>query len=164
MPGLCRRGEMFGKKEEITRHKINMRAEQIIPASFLLVILIGTLLLMLPVATAEGEHTSLLTALFTSTTSVCRSFLASVNFGLMISQASACFLSNAAFFITPGRTVAIAGRKRGQMIEAIKWPPNAGRVILRSFETSWSFPSTFAELVALIRSSGRVEAERRKSW
>ena len=71
MPGLCRRGEMFGKKEEILRHKINMRAEQIIPASFLLVILIGTLLLMLPAATVEGEHTSLLTALFTSTTSVC---------------------------------------------------------------------------------------------
>ena len=41
-----------------------------------------------------------------------------------------------AFFITPGRTVAMAGRKRGQMMVAIRWPPNAGRVILRSRDTS----------------------------
>ena len=48
-----------------------MRAERIIPVSFLLVIIAGTLLLMLPFATVKGEHTSILTALFTSTTSVC---------------------------------------------------------------------------------------------
>lgn len=44
---------------------------QIIPAGFLMLILIGTVLLMLPFSTAEGEVTSPLTALFTSTTSVC---------------------------------------------------------------------------------------------
>lgn len=42
-----------------------------IPAGFLVLIIIGALLLMLPAATVSGEETGLLTALFTSTTSVC---------------------------------------------------------------------------------------------
>lgn len=42
-----------------------------IPAGFLILILIGAGLLMLPWSTAPGEHTTFLTALFTSTTSVC---------------------------------------------------------------------------------------------
>ncbi len=42
-----------------------------IPISFLLAIVIGTLLLMLPVSSAPGEETGALTALFTATTSVC---------------------------------------------------------------------------------------------
>ena len=44
---------------------------QLIPISFFLAILAGTILLMLPVSTASGESTGILTALFTSTTSVC---------------------------------------------------------------------------------------------
>ena len=43
----------------------------IIPLSFLLAIVVGTLLLLLPAATAEGAETDFLTALFTATTSVC---------------------------------------------------------------------------------------------
>ena len=43
----------------------------IIPASFLLAIAVGTLLLLLPVSSADGMKTDFLTALFTSTTSVC---------------------------------------------------------------------------------------------
>jgi len=39
--------------------------------SFMLAIFIGTLLLLLPKATVEGEHTSLLDALFTSTSATC---------------------------------------------------------------------------------------------
>ncbi len=42
-----------------------------IPLSFLVVITIGTLLLMLPVSCTSGHGADLLTALFTSTTSVC---------------------------------------------------------------------------------------------
>ena len=42
-----------------------------IPVSFLLVITVGALLLMLPVASAPGQQTGFLTALFTATTSVC---------------------------------------------------------------------------------------------
>ncbi|MCR5032314.1 MAG: potassium transporter TrkH, partial [Lachnospiraceae bacterium] len=42
-----------------------------IPLSFLLAIVLGTLFLKIPFATAAGEHTDFLTALFTATTSVC---------------------------------------------------------------------------------------------
>ncbi len=42
-----------------------------IPLSFLLVIILGSLLLMLPFASASGQSTDALTALFTATTSVC---------------------------------------------------------------------------------------------
>ena len=45
--------------------------ERLIPLSFLIAIFLGTLLLMLPFATVEGESTGILTALFTATTSVC---------------------------------------------------------------------------------------------
>ncbi|MCR5671029.1 MAG: potassium transporter TrkH [Butyrivibrio sp.] len=48
-----------------------MTSTQIIVLGFLLAIVIGTILLMLPVATAAGESTGLLTAMFTATTSIC---------------------------------------------------------------------------------------------
>ena len=48
-----------------------IKPEHYIPFSFLAAIVLGTLLLMLPVSTASGERTGLLTALFTATTSVC---------------------------------------------------------------------------------------------
>ena len=51
--------------------EIKLSPVQIIPASFLLTIIVGTLILMLPICSAKGETTSLLTALFTATTSVC---------------------------------------------------------------------------------------------
>ena len=44
---------------------------RLIPGSFLLAILAGTALLLLPAAAAPGEDTDFLTALFTATTSVC---------------------------------------------------------------------------------------------
>lgn len=50
----------------------------IIALGFLGTILIGTLLLLLPFATAEGNHTGILDALFTSTTSVCVTGLVTV--------------------------------------------------------------------------------------
>ena len=48
-----------------------LSSAQIIPIGFLLVIAVGTGLLLLPFATASGQSTPFLTALFTSTTSVC---------------------------------------------------------------------------------------------
>lgn len=53
-----------GKKDGIS-------SAQIIPLGFLAMIIVGTILLALPVSTAPGEHTDLLTALFTATTSCC---------------------------------------------------------------------------------------------
>ncbi len=44
---------------------------QIIPASFLITIMTGALLLMIPAASAAGQHTDFVTALFTATTSIC---------------------------------------------------------------------------------------------
>lgn len=51
--------------------KHNFTTTQIIALGFLLTILIGTGLLLLPIATVKGEATSILDALFTATTSVC---------------------------------------------------------------------------------------------
>ena len=52
------------------RHR-KFTSAQVIPISFLLLIVTGTLLLLLPISTAQGEQTDFLAALFTSTTSVC---------------------------------------------------------------------------------------------
>ncbi|MCR4605947.1 MAG: potassium transporter TrkH, partial [Eubacterium sp.] len=53
------------------RKKFRLTSAQIIPLSFLALILAGTALLMLPISTASGEVPDFTTALFTSTTSVC---------------------------------------------------------------------------------------------
>ena len=44
---------------------------RIIPLSFLAAILVGTAILMLPISTADGNGAGIITALFTSTTSIC---------------------------------------------------------------------------------------------
>ena len=59
------------KRIGIGKKHLSWTSAQIIPLGFLLLIAVGTVLLLLPAATAAGERTSLLTALFTSTTSVC---------------------------------------------------------------------------------------------
>lgn len=56
-------------------------ASQIFVASFLLLILVGTLLLSLPIATVEGSRAPALTALFTATTAVCVTGLVVVDTG-----------------------------------------------------------------------------------
>lgn len=54
---------------------------RIIALGYLSVIIIGTLLLLLPAATGEGEKTDFLTALFTATTSTCVTGLVVVDTG-----------------------------------------------------------------------------------
>ncbi len=51
--------------------KNKLKSEQLIPLSFLIAIIIGTVILMLPVSTADGKGTDVITALFTATTSLC---------------------------------------------------------------------------------------------
>jgi len=51
--------------------RVRISPVQIIPLSFLLAIIVGTLLLLLPFSTASGNETGIVTALFTATTSVC---------------------------------------------------------------------------------------------
>ena len=60
--------QKIGKTE---KKRLRASSAKIIPLSFLAAIAIGTILLWLPWSTVSGEHTSLLTALFTATTSVC---------------------------------------------------------------------------------------------
>ena len=48
-----------------------MTSFQVISLGFLSVILLGSLLLMLPIATKSGQCTSFLDALFTATSAVC---------------------------------------------------------------------------------------------
>lgn len=59
------------KKRSASLRRILITPERFIPVSFLITIIIGTLLLMLPISSASGEETGVLTALFTATTSVC---------------------------------------------------------------------------------------------
>ena len=59
------------KKFKARIRRILIKPERFIPVSFLLTIILGTMLLMLPISTASGESTGVLTALFTATTSVC---------------------------------------------------------------------------------------------
>ncbi len=51
--------------------KVHLTSTQIIMLTFVGMILMGTLLLSIPAATASGERAPFMTALFTSTTSVC---------------------------------------------------------------------------------------------
>ncbi len=51
--------------------KSKLTSTQVIVLGFLLAIFIGTLFLMIPAATANGESTDFITALFTATTSIC---------------------------------------------------------------------------------------------
>lgn len=51
--------------------EIKLSPVQIIPASFLITIIVGAVILMLPMMSASGKSTGFLTALFTATTSVC---------------------------------------------------------------------------------------------
>lgn len=72
-------------KENI-RHKIinkinKLQPTQIMIIGFALIILLGTLLLSLPLASQNGKNTNFLTALFTSTSAVCVTGLAVVDTG-----------------------------------------------------------------------------------
>ena len=59
--------------EKPTKESRKRKAEsaQLIPLSFLGAIIVGTILLMLPISTADGNGGGLLTSLFTATTSIC---------------------------------------------------------------------------------------------
>ena len=60
---------MYGRRKMRTRQGLSRI--QIITLSFLLAIMIGSLILMLPIMSANGESTDFVDALFTATTSVC---------------------------------------------------------------------------------------------
>ncbi|MCC8064219.1 MAG: Trk family potassium uptake protein, partial [Clostridiales bacterium] len=53
------------------RQRVHLSRTKLIMLGFVLLILAGTLLLMLPVATRDGQETSFLGALFTATSATC---------------------------------------------------------------------------------------------
>ncbi|MCR5147949.1 MAG: potassium transporter TrkH [Eubacterium sp.] len=53
------------------RKKFKLKSAQLIPISFLVAIIVGTILLMLPIASVQEGSAGLTTAFFTSTTSMC---------------------------------------------------------------------------------------------
>lgn len=55
----------------VKKHKLTLSTTQIILLSFIITILLGSLLLMLPVSSASGKSVSYVDALFTATTSTC---------------------------------------------------------------------------------------------
>ena len=63
-----------------------MTVSRTICTGFLALIIVGTLLLMLPFATASGDWNSLLVALFTSTSAVCVTGLIVVDTGTYFSS------------------------------------------------------------------------------
>ncbi len=122
---------------------------QFIAIGFAIVILTGTLLLMLPIATAEGESTSLLDALFTATSATCvtglvvhDTFLHWTWFGrtvimLLIQIGGLGFISIGVFFATLLRRK-ISLRQRGLMQESINALHISGMVRLTRFIIKWT--------------------------
>lgn len=62
---LLRKARLF------IQYKIRMSTAQIIAGGFLMIILAGTILLMLPAATRTGVSTGFIDALFTATSATC---------------------------------------------------------------------------------------------
>ncbi|MCD8141938.1 MAG: Trk family potassium uptake protein, partial [Clostridiales bacterium] len=56
---------------QMLRQRVHLSRTKLIMLGFVLLILAGTLLLMLPVATRDGQETSFLGALFTATSATC---------------------------------------------------------------------------------------------
>ncbi|MCR5300855.1 MAG: potassium transporter TrkH [Lachnospiraceae bacterium] len=59
------------QSDKVSILRLRLSPTQLIPLSFMLVILLGAILLLLPVSSAPGQETDFTTALFTATTSVC---------------------------------------------------------------------------------------------
>ncbi len=59
-------------KKRSFRRLVEIQPIKLITLSFLVIIIAGTLLLLLPISTREGQSTSLLDALFTSTSAYMR--------------------------------------------------------------------------------------------
>lgn len=60
-----------GRKQTYEEGRIRLAPTNVVPLSFLFVIIVGTILLMMPFSSASGEWTDFVTALFTATTSTC---------------------------------------------------------------------------------------------
>ncbi len=79
------RGRALASYEGKSLNRLAHNPPIFVLSSFMIAIFIGTLLLLLPKATVNGEHTSLLDALFTSTSATCVTGLIVKNTGMHFS-------------------------------------------------------------------------------
>ena len=125
-------------------HKQKLSSSQIILFGFLMVILAGALLLMLPVSAAEGEGTPFLDCLFTSTSAVCVTGLVVYDtathwsvFGqvviLLLIQIGGMGVVTVAVSITMASGKRISLMQRSTMQEAIAAPQVGGIVKMTEF-------------------------------
>lgn len=129
--------------------KRRMTQVQVIALGFLILIFAGSLLLMLPFATAEGEYTSYLDALFTATSASCvtglivqDTFLHWTWFGrtvilVLIQIGGLGFISIGVFFAVLLRRK-ISLRQRGLMQESVNALHISGMVKLTRFIIKWT--------------------------
>lgn len=129
--------------------KRRMTQVQVIALGFLILIFTGSLLLMLPFATAEGEYTSYLDALFTATSASCvtglivqDTFLHWTWFGrtvilVLIQIGGLGFISIGVFFAVLLRRK-ISLRQRGLMQESVNALHISGMVKLTRFIIKWT--------------------------
>ena len=75
LPGFIKNKKNFFQRQ-------NLHPAQVLVGGFLIVIILGTFLLSLPISTNSGEATSVIDALFTTTSAVCVTGLAVVNTSL----------------------------------------------------------------------------------
>ena len=144
----------------VVKGKKHISTFQIISLGFLLVILVGSLLLMLPFATVDGSCTSFADALFTSTSAVCVT-------GLVVHDTATYWSAFGQFVIllliqigglgvvTITLTIAMfSGRKiglmqRSTMQEAISAPKMSGIVRMTGFILKTVFIFELAGAIAL---------------
>lgn len=129
--------------------KRRMTQVQVIALGFLILIFAGSLLLLLPLATAEGEYTSYLDALFTATSASCvtglivqDTFLHWTWFGrtvilVLIQIGGLGFISIGVFFAVLLRRK-ISLRQRGLMQESVNALHISGMVKLTRFIIKWT--------------------------
>lgn len=129
---------------EMRKKRLKLSAPQIVVLGFAGLILLGALLLMLPVSSAEGVTTPFVDAFFTSTTSVCVTGLIVQDTGsywsdfghfiilLLIQIGGLGVITVAASFtIVSGRKIGLF--QRGTMQEAVASPKLGGVVRLTGF-------------------------------
>ncbi len=135
--------------EHVKKRK-RLTAFQTITVGFAIVILVGSLLLMLPVSTADGEKTPFIDALFTSTSAVCVTGLVihdTAEYWSMFGQLIILLLIQiggmgvitvvASFLIVSGQRIGLM--HRSAMQEALSAPKVGGIVRLAGFIIKTTF-------------------------
>ena len=154
-------GRIAPQMDHIARKKKRMTPFQTIILGFAAVVLVGALILMLPISSAQGNFTPFHEALFTSTSAVCVTGLVIHDTGtywsyfgksvilLLIQVGGLGVITVAASFaLLSGRKISLL--QRSTMEEAIAAPKVGGIVRLTGFILKATFLMEFAGAVAMM--------------